>query len=279
MSKSSEPNKIDIELSELTNKIKKISIENDAFKDWMKEDWEPFVNQTKQDYNFDNLSESLRDSIDEYFDDKFHFIVDKLLNCNHIIMSICLRQLLEDIYKYNYYLFRISNGNKKNKTNKIAQYDTDEKFSNKKERERNQLDEDKLLSESKFISKWANILFKNFKNNYEKTREEIEIIKNHLSKSIHSNSVLFFNTKLLKDDEIQKILEDKIQVIKQNLMVYNQIAGTYEILNTDENLEYKKLHNKIAKEFRLYLSSLIISINEEFPKEYENLVKLDNLKG
>lgn len=279
MDKNCESNILDIDLSKLTQKIIEISIEIETFRRWKEEEWEPYVQRISVEYNVKNLSNSMRESIEEYFKESFSFIANKLLKYNYIILSINLRQFLIDIYKYNFYLERM-----KNKTNKkfvgenIDQYDEDEKFNNKKEKLNQQQKEDLILKESKFIGVWAKILFKNFENNYKNIKNEIEKLKNSLSMSLHSNSSLFFNSKLTISKNIDKIIEEKINLINENLMAYDGSSKSYKILSTINNPEYEKFRARTSKKFHSLLSSWMEGIKKDFFDEYNKLVELSNLK-
>lgn len=278
MSSDDNEKTLDDELLKLTNKINTLSIEIDTFRIWNNEEWNPFVSRIKEEYRVENLSSSLKNSIDQYFDNKYYFIALRLLRYNYNIMSIYLRQLLIDIYKYNYYLER-----KKKKSNKLINsdidnyYDNDEKFDSLNERKKNQLREDYLFKKSKYISFWAKTIFNDFGKDYKETKNEIEHLKNHLSISLHNNSVLFFNKKLTDNKKINDLIKNKIDLINKNLMVYNKSSNDYTFLNSDENLEYKKFKDAVSLEFNKLLSSWIESVKADFPEYYEKIVKLNNL--
>lgn len=278
MSSDDNEKTLDDELLKLTNKINTISIEIDTFRIWNNEEWNPFVSRIKEEYRVENLSSSLKNSIDQYFDNKYYFIALRLLRYNYNIMSIYLRQLLIDIYKYNYYLER-----KNKKSNKLINsdidnyYDNDEKFDSLNERKKNQLREDYLFKKSKYISFWAKTIFNDFGKDYKETKNEIEHLKNHLSISLHNNSVLFFNKKLTDNKKINDLIKNKIDLINKNLMVYNKSSNDYTFLNSDENLEYKKFKDAVSLEFNKLLSSWIESVKADFPEYYEKIVKLNNL--
>lgn len=280
MSNDDKQKSIDEELKKLTNKINEISIEIDTFRVWQNEQWEPFVKEIKEQYGVENSSDSLKDSVDQYFNDKFAFIAIKLIRSNYTIMSIYLRQLLIDIYKYNYYLARTNSKNNKSIDKNIDQYyDNDENFSNLNEKKQHQFNEDLLFKNSKYINFWAELIFKDFGKNYKKIKNEIEHLKNHLSISIHGNSVIFFNSKLGNNKDIDEIIKNKIDLINQNLMIYDKSTNNYKIINSNDSLEYKNFRDNRSSIFNKLLFSWIKSIKEDFYKEYYKLVKLDNLKG
>lgn len=269
---------IDEELKKLTNKINEISIEIDTFRVWQNEQWEPFIKEIKEQYGVENSSDSLKYFVDQYFNDKFNFIAIKLIRYNIIVLSICFRQFLIDIYKYNYYLARTNSKNNKSIDINIDQYyDNDENFSNLNEKKQHQLEEDSLFKESEYISFWAKLLFKDFGKNYKKIKNEIEHLKNHLSISIHANSVLFFNQKLGNNKEIDQIIKNKISLINQNLMIYDKSTNSYKIINSDDSKEYKKFKDNRSSIFNQLLLSWMNSVKEDFSNEYNKLVKLAEL--
>lgn len=281
MGKDDDKKTLDNELSSLTYKINEISIETEAFLKWRDKEWIPFVKEIKNEYGFDSLSDSLKYSLNEYFNEKFHFIRLKLLTYSNVIMSICLRQLFIDIYKYNFYIAYTCGKNSKSIAKDKDQYfDNDEKFSNSKNEKQKYQEQEKLFfSNSNFIKFWAETLFKNFGKNYKEVKEEIEYLKNHLSKSLHSNSILFFNSKLSDDKEIDEWINEKINLIKDNLMVYDRSNNCYKILDSNKSLEYKKFKMKKVSELNLLLSSFLESIKNDFSNEYHKLVEINNLKG
>lgn len=271
---------IDEELKKLTNKINEISIEIDTFRVWQNEQWEPFVKEIKEQYGVENSSDLLKDSVDQYFNDKFAFIAIKLIRSNYTIMSIYLRQLLIDIYKYNYYLARTNSKNNKSIDKNIDQYyDNDENFSNLNEKKQHQFNEDLLFKNSKYINFWAELIFKDFGKNYKKIKNEIEYLKNHLSVLMHSNSILFFNSKLDNNKDIDEVIKNKIDLINQNLMIYDRSTNSYKILNSNDSVEYKKFRDNRSSNFNQLLLSWMQSVGQDFSKEYDKLVKFDNTKG
>lgn len=280
MSNDDKQKSIDEELKKITNKINEISIEIDTFRVWQNEQWEPFVKEIKKHYNVENSSDSLKDSVDQYFNDKFAFIAIKLIRSNYTIMSIYLRQFLIDIYKYNYYLARTNSKNNKSIDKNIDQYyDNDENFSNLNEKKQHQFNEDLLFKNSKYINFWAGLIFKDFGKNYKKIKNEIEYLKNHLSILMHSNSVLFFNSKLDNNKDIDEVIKNKIDLINQNLMIYDRSTNSYKILNSNDSVEYKKFRDNRSSNFNQLLLSWMQSVGEDFSKEYDKLIKFDNTKG
>lgn len=278
MEENDKLNNLDKELLRLTCKINEISIEVETFKYWKIDQWDPFIKNIYNEYRISDSSDLLKSSIDEYFNDKLSLIMEKLLKCNFINMSICLRQLLIDIKEYILYLEN-NDKNKKFIKKNIDNYDDDKKINDNSKKRKQDKEKYSFFKESEYISYWSTTLFKKFENDNKKIKDEINNLKNHLSISLHSNTVLYTNNKWLNDKEIEKIIYEKIDLINKNLIVYNASTNNYETIDSNESLEYKNYKDKTSSEFFILLSPLIEFIKNDFSKEYDKLIRIESLKG